>query len=102
MCWRLQDPKTEIIRDFKEIVKHHLKVFKDKNGDYPATILYYRDGVSEGQFEQVMAIERNAMVRINEFKFIITFFLLLILSLQYGPFLGCRMSRSKTRLRKNR
>lgn len=62
MRWRLQDPKTEIIKDFKNIVVHHLNVFKEKNGEYPAIILYYRDGVSEGQFDQVMAIERRAMV----------------------------------------
>lgn len=42
---------------------HHLKVFKEKNGNFPAKILYFRDGVSEGQFEQVMAIEHKAMVR---------------------------------------
>lgn len=65
MCWRLQGPKVEIIQDFRNIIVHHLKVFKEKNGNFPATILYYRDGVSEGQFEQVMAIERNAMVCIK-------------------------------------
>lgn len=67
MCWRLQGPKVEIIQDFKNIVVHHLKVFKEKNGNFPEKILYYRDGVSEGQFDQVMAIEKNAMVRNNEF-----------------------------------
>lgn len=65
MCWRLQGPRVEIIQDFRNIVVHHLKVFKEKNGNLPDKILYFRDGVSEGQFDQVMAIERNAMVRIN-------------------------------------
>lgn len=69
MCWRLQGPKVEIIEDFKNIVAHHLKKFKEKNGDFPAAILYYRDGVSEGQFDQVMAIEHKAMVRTNEISF---------------------------------
>lgn len=61
MCWRLQAPKLEIIEDFKEICKEHLKVFARNNGAYPERILYYRDGVSEGQFDQVMAIEVRAM-----------------------------------------
>lgn len=55
----------EIIQDLKNIVVQHLKVFQKENGNLPATIFYYRDGVSEGQFDQVMAIERNAMVGIN-------------------------------------
>lgn len=61
MCWRLQGPKVEIIQDFKEICKHHLKIFMDKNKALPEKIFYYRDGVSEGQFDQVMAIEKKAM-----------------------------------------
>lgn len=67
MCWRLQGPTVEIIKDFQSIVAHHLRVFKEKNGNFPEKILYYRDGVSDGQFEQVMAIERNAMVRLNKY-----------------------------------
>lgn len=62
MSWRLQGPKVEIIEDFKEIIKGHLRFFKEKNHAFPERILYYRDGVSEGQFDQVMAIEKNAMI----------------------------------------
>lgn len=62
MCWRLQGQRLEIIEDFEAIVVRHLQFFKDKNGKYPEKILYYRDGVSEGQFDQVMAIEKNAMI----------------------------------------
>lgn len=61
MCWRLQAPKLEIIEDFKEICKEHLRFFKEKNGALPEKILYYRDGVSEGQFDHVMAVEVRAM-----------------------------------------
>lgn len=99
MCWRLQDPKVEIIRDFKNIVMHHLNVFKEKNGDYPATILYYRDGVSEGQFDQVMAIERRAMVCINEnctmHKYLSMYF---NLGCIFAGFLGGCLSSSEARL----
>lgn len=63
ICWRLQGQRIEIIQDFKEIIKEHLQFYKKKNGRLPDKILYYRDGVSEGQFDQVMAHERNAMVR---------------------------------------
>lgn len=88
MCWRLQGPKVEIIQDFKNIVVQHLMVFKEENGDFPAVILYYRDGVSEGQFDQVMAIERNAMVRINEHDFISK---KLFITLNLPCILGCCM-----------
>lgn len=51
-----------MIEDFKAIIFEHLKVYKEKNKTLPDKIFYYRDGVSEGQFDQVMAIERNAML----------------------------------------
>lgn len=51
-----------MIEDFRNIMKEYLIFFKDKNGGYPENILYFRDGVSESQFDQVMAIERNAMM----------------------------------------
>lgn len=61
VCWRLQGPRIEIIEDFKEIMVEHLKFYQRKNGCLPNKILYYRDGVSEGQFQQVMASEKMAM-----------------------------------------
>lgn len=63
ICWRLQGQRKEMIEDFETIMKEHLHFFKKKNGFLPDKILYFRDGVSEGQFDQVMAIERNAMMR---------------------------------------
>lgn len=53
-CWRLQDPKQEIISDFAEILKEHLRYFENRNKCLPEVILYFRDGVSEGQFQQVL------------------------------------------------
>ncbi|XP_055305199.1 protein argonaute-2-like [Sitodiplosis mosellana] len=61
--WRLQEPRVEIIKDFKEVISEHLKMYKRTNNMLPDEIFYYRDGVSEGQFDQVMAIETNAMVK---------------------------------------
>lgn len=57
----MQGPRIEIIEDFKEIIKGSLRFFKQTNGFLPEKILYYRDGVSEGQFQQVMGTERLAM-----------------------------------------
>lgn len=96
ISWRLQDPKREIIDDFKEIVADHLKVFKEKNGNFPATILYYRDGVSEGQFDQVMAVERRAMVSYNECHHLSVS--IIILKFSCDPFIvGC-VSSSAARI----
>lgn len=45
-------------------MKEHLEFFRKKNhGVLPDKIFYYRDGVSEGQFDQVMATEKTAMLQ---------------------------------------
>lgn len=62
-CWRLQDPKQEMISEFDDILREHLQYFEKINGRLPEVILYFRDGVSEGQFQQVLTIELNAMYR---------------------------------------
>jgi len=38
-----------------------LVTFRTKNGKFPERILFYRDGVSEGQYAQVMATEVAAV-----------------------------------------
>lgn len=63
MHWRLQGQRREIIEDFKTIIKKQLEQYKKKNGVLPEKILYYRDGVSEGQFNQVLATERMDIVQ---------------------------------------
>ncbi|XP_037047779.1 protein argonaute-2 isoform X2 [Bradysia coprophila] len=62
-CWRLQDPKQEMISDFDQILMEHLEYFERQHKRLPDVILYFRDGVSEGQFQQVLTIELNAMYR---------------------------------------
>lgn len=59
ICWRLQNPKVEIISDLEEITLEHLNFFKSKTKAKPEAIIFFRDGVSEGQFEQV----RNEEIR---------------------------------------
>jgi len=58
MQWRLQPAKEEIILDLEEITYQHLQFFGDKNCKtsnvpLPERIIFYRDGVSDGQFEMV-------------------------------------------------
>lgn len=61
--WRLQTGRVEIIQDFCAIIKKQLLYFKQKNGKFPKKIFYYRDGVSEGQFQFVMGEERQGIVQ---------------------------------------
>ncbi|GAB5586216.1 hypothetical protein Unana1_01116 [Umbelopsis nana] len=50
---RVQANRTEIIADLANMVKELLKTFYQSSGQKPDRILFYRDGVSEGQFKQV-------------------------------------------------
>jgi eukaryotic translation initiation factor 2C len=53
MLWRLQPPRMEIIAELEEIMKDQLLFFYRMTKQKPEAILFYRDGVSEGQFKQV-------------------------------------------------
>jgi len=61
---RAQGCRVEMIQDLEDMVTHIVKMFmayrKDqekKNNPAPRRILYYRDGVSEGQFDHVVRQE---------------------------------------------
>ncbi|KAA8895278.1 Piwi domain-containing protein [Sphaerosporella brunnea] len=55
---RLQKTKQEMIDEMKEMMMERLKLWNRKNGGrYPQKIIVYRDGVSEGQFHQVLEKE---------------------------------------------
>ncbi len=55
---RCQSSKMEMIENFDDMLGERLDHWKVKNGDkYPEKILIYRDGVSEGQFDQVLELE---------------------------------------------
>lgn len=59
---RLQDPGQETITDFDVPVKDLLMEFyKRNNGLKPESIIMYRDGVSEGQFTDVLAVEYSGI-----------------------------------------
>ncbi|XP_015785626.1 protein argonaute-4 [Tetranychus urticae] len=54
---------TETIEDFQAMIQEHLQNFKESNGSLPSTILYLRDGVSEGQYSQIVTKEVNHLLR---------------------------------------
>jgi eukaryotic translation initiation factor 2C len=58
---RVQAGRTEIIADLANMVKELLKTFYQNSGQKPGRILFYRDGVSEGQFAEVLKSEINAV-----------------------------------------
>jgi eukaryotic translation initiation factor 2C len=63
ICWRLQPPKMEIIEDLCNITVEQLKFFYSKTKVKPETIIFFRDGVSEGQFDEVHKAEISAIQR---------------------------------------
>ncbi|KAF5277709.1 hypothetical protein FQR65_LT03689 [Abscondita terminalis] len=61
ITWRLQPSTQEIITDLANIVREHLLFFYQKNKAKPERIIFFRDGVSEGQFEIVVQSEVQAV-----------------------------------------
>ncbi|OMJ08152.1 Protein argonaute 10 [Smittium culicis] len=49
-----QPGRVEIIQDLRKCVVHLLKKNYKASGKIPSGIIFYRDGVSEGQYEQVL------------------------------------------------
>ncbi|KAF9432731.1 Eukaryotic translation initiation factor 2C [Entomortierella beljakovae] len=53
----VQDPRMEVIHELQPVIKDIIKSFKRITGHHPRRILFYRDGVSEGQFESILNTE---------------------------------------------
>ena len=49
----------ELIHDLDKMVNSLLRAHFEKNKSYPKKIVFYRDGVSEGQFSLVLRHEMN-------------------------------------------
>ncbi|XP_022113727.2 protein argonaute-2 [Pieris rapae] len=62
----IQTPKKEMIVEFENMMVEHLKVYKKHQNTLPKKIFIFRDGVSEGQFSQVMDSELVAVYRAYE------------------------------------
>lgn len=58
---RLQGARDEMIRDLENIVHRQLLQYQQYNGALPERIMYYRDGVSDGQFAEILTIELQAL-----------------------------------------
>ncbi|EIM82439.1 Piwi-domain-containing protein [Stereum hirsutum FP-91666 SS1] len=65
---RLQNPRQEIIGDLKEMMQAMLRIFTTEvtikgklPPPLPLNIFYYRDGVSEGEYDNVLATEARAI-----------------------------------------
>lgn len=53
----------EIIENMKNVIKKHVNAYKENNfGAIPRHVLYLRDGVSDGQYREVLQHERLAIV----------------------------------------
>lgn len=50
---RVQRPRQEVIQDLASMVRELLIQFYKSTRYKPTRIIFYRDGVSEGQFRQV-------------------------------------------------
>ncbi|KAF2084617.1 Piwi-domain-containing protein [Saccharata proteae CBS 121410] len=63
MRWQMPDGEDkkskEIIEDMKDMVKERLKAYKEKHPTMklPQNIIYYRDGVNESQYSEVLSKE---------------------------------------------
>lgn len=61
MIWKLQPPRVEVISDLQNIMIEQLKFFYRSTRQKPERILFYRDGVSEGQFRVILDVELRAI-----------------------------------------
>ena len=60
----MQEARQEMIVELGPMVANILRKFYQKNRRKPTRVVFYRDGVSEGQFAQVMTFE----VKVDRFK----------------------------------
>ncbi|KAF8654242.1 hypothetical protein AX16_003763 [Volvariella volvacea WC 439] len=59
---RIQDARLEMIQNLKEMARAAIESFRQSNRGYaPIRIFYYRDGVSEGEFERLKEEEIKAL-----------------------------------------
>uniref|UniRef100_A0A453CQN7 Piwi domain-containing protein n=1 Tax=Aegilops tauschii subsp. strangulata TaxID=200361 RepID=A0A453CQN7_AEGTS len=65
---RAQPHRCEVIKNLGEIVQELIGVFEKKAGVKPQRIIYFRDGVSDGQFEMVLNEELADMEKVIKVK----------------------------------
>ncbi|KAG6917797.1 hypothetical protein DXG01_001069 [Tephrocybe rancida] len=57
----LQHPRVETIEGLQDMVKRAIIAFGMRNRTSPRRIVFFRDGVSEGEFDHILKIELSAM-----------------------------------------
>jgi eukaryotic translation initiation factor 2C len=60
---RVQNSRREILADLEGMTREIFELYRTRNGHYPRRILFFRDGVGEGQLSDVAAEEINAVKR---------------------------------------
>ncbi|RKP05373.1 Piwi domain-containing protein [Thamnocephalis sphaerospora] len=58
---RFQDGRAESMNELRDMVVEALKAFYRNSGHKPARILFYRDGISEGEFDRIINTEVKAV-----------------------------------------
>ena len=59
---RAQTRRAEMVEAVQDMIESRMKLWAKNNaGAYPANIILYRDGVSEGQYQQVLTLEVPAI-----------------------------------------
>jgi eukaryotic translation initiation factor 2C len=59
---RIQPPRLEIIEDLQAMVEEAINNFAlANNSALPQKIIFFRDGVSEGEYDKVAAVEIKAI-----------------------------------------
>ena len=57
-----QEAKEQLIGGITDMFKEHFARYQEKNqGALPESIIYYRDGLSEGQFQQIIETEAKPL-----------------------------------------
>lgn len=84
MQYRLQPSTKEEILDMESITLNHLMVYQKYQKCFPDHIIYYRDGVSDGQFPKIKNLElvgiRNACAKkVSIFMLLIIILLTMLL-----------------------
>lgn len=92
---RVQRPRQEVIQDLASMVRELLIQFYKSTRYKPTRIIFYRDGVSEGQFRQVTLrrhMAKKKLIQVNSPEFQVdlqgfisfqVFFLLVVQVLYY-------------------
>jgi eukaryotic translation initiation factor 2C len=50
--------------ELQKSVRELLRLYREENGAFPDSLLVYRDGVSNGQFDEVLSIEVPAIHKV--------------------------------------